>query len=57
MSLKLVTGWAEYYVYIEADSDEEALEKAKKSKDWRRTMNWPMEDFSVEEAKVDTEKV
>lgn len=53
MKQKLVTGWVEYYVYVDADSEEEAINKAKQSKDWCRTMNLPMENVKVEKPNED----
>lgn len=43
----LVTGQAEFYVYIDAATPEEAVEQAKKSKNWNRTMNWPIQDIAA----------
>jgi hypothetical protein len=43
----LVTGDAEYYVYVEANTEKEALEIALKSVLWRRTMNLPLKNVQA----------
>ena len=47
MAKMLVTAQAEYYIHVEADSEEEAIQKAKQSKNWARTMNSPMTDYKA----------
>lgn len=45
----LVTGMAEYYNYVEAETPEQAIEISKKLKDWRRTMCLPFQDYKAVE--------
>lgn len=45
----LVTGMAEFYNYVDAETPEEAIKLAKERKDWRRTMCVSMQDFKATE--------
>jgi hypothetical protein len=54
MKTFLVTGQAEYYAYVTAESEEEAIQKiqSKASAEetgvhWRRTMNCPLTEIKV----------
>jgi len=50
----LCTGWAEYYQWVEADTEEEARAQMEKGR-WFRTMALPLQDIKVEVKELDAE--
>jgi hypothetical protein len=52
----LITVWTEFYQWVEADSEEEALAHAHSGNGgWRQTMNKPAKDIKAKIGEIDTD--
>lgn len=49
----LVTGKVEFYQWVEADSEEEARQRASKGQ-WRQTINQPIQGLQIKLMEIDT---
>lgn len=49
----LVTGNVEFYQWVEADSEDEARQRASKGQ-WRQTINQPIQELQIKPMEIET---